>query len=133
LGAVTGFIPYAGCAYGAFDVLVFSIVDQVYDPNFGTDSYVASYLQTIGETAVGCYLDATTAGVGRVVLEVVDYALKAKSLYSYAEKCFTPEDKADSRGRFVSSRDSERQNRAWWSGKNGLVNYAADISLHDKI
>ncbi len=103
--AVTSFIPVVGCVYGVVDILLSPVMDQFYDPGFGTEAYATSYLQTIGETAIGCFLDATTGGVGRVVFEVVDVGIKYKSLYNYGEKCFTPEEKDDEEGEFVSSWD----------------------------
>ena len=105
IGAATGFIPVVGCAYGIIDVTVSPFVDPIYDPDFGSSAYVSNYFQTVVETGIGCALDATTGGVGRVVVEVADYAIKAKNMAALGDKCFTPDDQEDQKGEFVASFD----------------------------
>ena len=117
-GAAIGFVPFAGCAYGAFDVVASPIVDAALDDDFGSASWAGSYAQTVAGTAAGCVLDFTTAGVGRVVAEVIDQTIKAKTTADVLEKCLTPEEKDDSEGDVVTSADPN--DKSGRQGEGGL-------------
>ncbi|MEZ4687005.1 MAG: hypothetical protein R3B47_13335 [Bacteroidia bacterium] len=117
-GAAIGFVPVAGCAYGVFDITMSPLLDAAMDPSFGTSSYAANYAQAVAGTAVGCVLDFTTAGVGRVVAETIDQGLKAKTTLDVLEKCLGPEDKDDSEGDIVTSADPN--DKSGRQGQGGL-------------
>ncbi|MEL7530628.1 MAG: T9SS type A sorting domain-containing protein, partial [Bacteroidota bacterium] len=117
-GAAIGFIPFAGCAYGALDAALSPTFDLLYDPQFGTSSWATDYMVGVGGTAVGCILDFTTLGVGRVVLETVNEALTVKTTYDVLNKCLTPEDKGDFDGFGVGSFDPN--DKTGRQGEGGL-------------
>ncbi len=117
-GAAVGFIPGVGCAYGVLDAVLSPAFDAVLDPSFGSASYAANYAQAVAGTAAGCILDGTTAGVGRVVAEVIDQTLKFKTTIDVIEKCLTPEDKDDSEGDIVTSADPN--DKSGRQGQGGL-------------
>jgi hypothetical protein len=120
-GAAVGFVPGVGCAYGVLDVVLSPAFDAALDPNFGTGSYAANYGQTVAGTAAGCVLDATTAGVGRVVAEVIDQTLKFKTTIDVIEKCLTPEEKDDSEGDIVTSADPNDKSGRQGQGGQGWL------------
>lgn len=118
---VVGFVPFAGCAAGIVDAMLSPGFDLAYDPDFGSSSWWTSYLEGIAGTAIGCGLDFTTGGAGRIAVELVDLILKYKAAGELSEKCFRPEEKEDTEGEYVESSDPNDKTGLRGYGGNGWL------------
>lgn len=115
---IVGFVPVLGCAAGILDGILSPGFDLAYDPDFGSSSWWLNYTQSLGGTALGCFLDLTTGGAGRVTLEILDLMLKYKSAGELGEKCFTSEEKEPDPIEYVESHDPN--DKTGFNGQGGL-------------
>ncbi|MEM9984177.1 MAG: hypothetical protein AAF804_03710, partial [Bacteroidota bacterium] len=119
---VIGFVPYAGCAYAITNEVMVPVIHYATGgAEFGMTPSAAEFAEAVTGTLVGCALDGVSAGVARVILELIDEILTARGILETLEKCFPPKEKENRPVNFVGSFDpNDKSGRVGEGSQNWL-------------